>query len=644
VRLSGGAPVPFYATNGWFHRLMFGETNGPNTRPVANSVKKYFEQTTYGRVRITGGIYPDWVSVRTAREYTTREWWTIPDLLVEDTVQAIKARTPSFFDTNKYDFIITVMPGELATVYNSYYEQTSLYRELAGGLFKGSMNIDLPVAANSPLLVPIRNEVNVVSNAMYVQTAMRAQYVSGVWLASDTAHTGTNFFTGGNVDFNNNVITLGTPTPASNSAVLVEYTVATFYREWDPSKPFFSVEHIGGWYGTFLHELAHGLGSHITFTDTEYIGDLYRGADLIEQYGLMSGGNHNANYGENPFCTEPAHFDAYTKFALGILLPYELRYGENETNLRLFPAAEFPYSSRTKLIKVPLQQPDRIAFRRMRDIDYAGEEYLLIELRRKGPVPGIHNVDRGLRHQGVVIYHVNEGDKSTIGAFSHNCVRLVDATAYLPEVFIDAFPYNNHRLSLDVSPAPFGFDSGIFEYIHGAPWQSIGNSNLTFRLEGRGSQTVYAKFQDHYTNESPVVSATTTLNTWPDSNANDIDDNWETRYFLSITSTNGAAQADPDADGMVNLDEFRAGTIPTNPASVITLSSRIAGSNFVLRVPTVANTFYNIEYSRDFGRPRWMSAFAPGYPIAGNGNVHEWADPRRRVGNSRYFRLHMPEQ
>jgi len=591
-------------------------------------------------MRITGDIYPDWVTVRAAREYTTREWWTIPDRLVDDTAEAIKARTPSYFETNKHDFIIIVMPGELVTVYNSYYEQTSIYRDQAGGLFKGSLHIDLPVAANSPLLRPIRNEINVVSNSMYVQTAMRAQYVTGVWLAGDTGHTGTNFFTGGNVNFNNNVITLGTPTHASNTTVLVEYTVATFYREWDPTQTFFSINHIGGWYGTFVHELAHGLGSFITFTDTEYIGDLYRGADLIEEYGLMSGGNHNANGWDVPFCTEPAHFDAYTKFALGILQPYELRYGENETNLRLFAASEYPYTELTKLIKVPLQPPGRTAYRKMRESDFAGEEYLLIELRKKGPVTGIHNFDRGLPHEGVVIYHVNERDKYTIGAFYNNCVRMVDATADLPEPFIDEFPYNNHRLSLSVSAAPFGFDSGRFEYIHGAPWQSIGNSNLIFRLEGRGPITVYAKFQDHYTNESPLMSASTTLNTWADSNGNAIDDNWETKYFGALNATNGAPDGDPDGDGMINLDEFRAGTNPTNRASLIRLSCQIVGTNFVLRIPTVSNTLYNIEHSRHFDRPRWI----PSFQGRGDGTIQETVDWRRPVGNSRYFRVHVPEQ
>lgn len=645
VRLNAHTPIPFYATNGWFQRLMFSETNGPDTRPVANSVKKYFEQTTYGRVKITGDVYPDWITVRTPREYTSGVVWEIPQRLVEDAVEAIQTRTPSFLQTNRYDFIITVHPGELAAVYNSYYEQTSLYYEIAGGLFKGSMNIDLPVAANSPLLRPIFAEANVVSNSLYVQTAMRALEVQGVWLASDTARR-TNLFVGGSRDYFANVITLGTPTPNSNDAVVVRYTVGTFYREWDPTKTFFSIEHIGGWYGTFVHELAHGLGSHITFTDTEYIGDLYRGADLITDYGLMSGGNHNANRGETPFCTEPAHFDAYTKFALGILLPYELCYGESETNVRLYPTAEYPHTERTKLIKVPLQAPGRIAYRRLRDADLTGEEYLLIELRKKGPVAGIHNFDRGLPHEGVVIYHVNERDKFTIGAFSENCVRIIDATAHLPEVLLHDFPYNNHRSSLTypTSPAPFGFDSGIFEYIHGAQWQSIGNSNITFRLEGRGPLTVYAKFQDNYTNESPVVSATTTLNTWVDANENEMDDQWETRYFAGLGTTHGAPSADPDRDGMVNLDEFRAGTNPTNPASAITLSVSIVGSNLVLRVPTVSNTFYFLEYSRDFARPRWMSSFSGGTPIPADGTVHQWGNNHRLVGNSRYYRLRVPER
>lgn len=52
-----------------------------------------------------------------------------------------------------------------------------------------------------------------------------------------------------------------------------------------------------------------------------------------------------------------------------------------------------------------------------------------------------------------------------------------------------------------------------------------------------------------------------------DSNTNGIPDDWELEYFGSITGA--VASADSDADGMNNLQEYIAGTDPTNAASVL---------------------------------------------------------------------------
>jgi len=49
-----------------------------------------------------------------------------------------------------------------------------------------------------------------------------------------------------------------------------------------------------------------------------------------------------------------------------------------------------------------------------------------------------------------------------------------------------------------------------------------------------------------------------------DRNTNDIADNWEMDYFGSTNAANGAAGADWDRDGFSNLQEFIAGTNPTN--------------------------------------------------------------------------------
>lgn len=49
-----------------------------------------------------------------------------------------------------------------------------------------------------------------------------------------------------------------------------------------------------------------------------------------------------------------------------------------------------------------------------------------------------------------------------------------------------------------------------------------------------------------------------------DADADGMPDAWESQYFGSTSATNGAASADRDEDGIPNLDEYLAGTNPTN--------------------------------------------------------------------------------
>lgn len=48
--------------------------------------------------------------------------------------------------------------------------------------------------------------------------------MEGVWLATDTGHTGTNYWTGGSFDADTFEITLGTPLASANTEVFVNYT------------------------------------------------------------------------------------------------------------------------------------------------------------------------------------------------------------------------------------------------------------------------------------------------------------------------------------------------------------------------------------------------------------------------------------
>lgn len=47
--------------------------------------------------------------------------------------------------------------------------------------------------------------------------------IAGVYLATDVNRTGTNYFSGGSYDAPSRTITLGTPLPAENSQVVVDY-------------------------------------------------------------------------------------------------------------------------------------------------------------------------------------------------------------------------------------------------------------------------------------------------------------------------------------------------------------------------------------------------------------------------------------
>jgi hypothetical protein len=79
------------------------------------------------------------------------------------------------------------------------------------------------------------------------------------------------------------------------------------------------------------------------------------------------------------------------------------------------------------------------------------------------------------------------------------------------------------------------------------------------------------------------------LNNWPavDSDGDGIPDWWMIQYFGHPTGQAGdlsRAQDDADGDGMSNLQEFLAGTIPTDPASVLVLhiAADASGTNVLM--------------------------------------------------------------
>lgn len=107
--------------------------------------------------------------------------------------------------------------------------------------------------------------------------------------------------------------------------------------------------------------------------------------------------------------------------------------------------------------------------------------------------------------------------------------------------------------------------------------------------------------------------------------------NWELQYFghLGIDP-----QADPDGDGMSNLDEMLAGTDPTNPHSSLAFTSVIplAGGGLQVTWSSVAGHTYRVWRSGDL-----KGGFAPLSPsITATAPVNRYSDTTA-IGEGPFF-------
>lgn len=95
-----------------------------------------------------------------------------------------------------------------------------------------------------------------------------------------------------------------------------------------------------------------------------------------------------------------------------------------------------------------------------------------------------------------------------------------------------------------------------------------------------------------------------------DANGNGLPDAWEIAYFGSTNAINGGGTNDPDGDGQSNLEEYFAGTDPTNGADAFAVvDDTIPLTNNFFRVlwASVAGRVYDVQKASAFTAGVWSN-------------------------------------
>jgi hypothetical protein len=139
------------------------------------------------------------------------------------------------------------------------------------------------------------------------------------------------------------------------------------------------------------------------------------------------------------------------------------------------------------------------------------------------------------------------------------------------------------------------------------------NSTNSFQVD-------YVTTDDRRSPLSPSASGAT----WNGLNWGGIPFEWMTEYFGSDISKWPSPTADTDGDGLNNLQEFLAGTVPTNSASALVVQLNNSQQGMFLSWPTQPGLTYQVQQKADMmaawsnlGSPRFAAGYSDSIYVGG---------------------------
>lgn len=123
-----------------------------------------------------------------------------------------------------------------------------------------------------------------------------------------------------------------------------------------------------------------------------------------------------------------------------------------------------------------------------------------------------------------------------------------------------------------------------------------------------------------------------------DSDNDGLADAWELRYFKDLSTSSGSNEDDWDGDSSPDIDEYAAGTNPTNPASCLAISEirQDTGTAHVIEWQSVSGRLYMVEQATNL-LSSW-STIVSNLPATEPQNVHTVAPVE---AESEFYRINL---